>query len=246
MSSATSTDTARSPLATRVQAPRQSTEVTGAVRPWQFFLVTTLALAGIAVYAMRQQSGPVLALTALTVLAAGYAGFMLYRTLSPLVGDPVQHETQMVAGRARAALERDKALTLRAIKELEFDRAMGKVAEADFTEMRDRLRARAMRLLRELDGATAYRSRIEADLAARLHSEPAPPPESSPRVERGMLAPSCAACGTAASLGARFCTQCGASLRALQGVRACSTCGTSNEADARFCKQCGAAFAIRA
>jgi hypothetical protein len=216
------------------------------VRPWQFFLVTTLALAGVAVYAMRQQPAPVLALTALTVLAAGYAGFMLYRTLTPLVGDPVQHETPMVAGRARAALERDKALTLRAIKELEFDRAMGKVAEADFTEMRDRLRVRAMRLLRELDGATAYRSRIEADLAARLASTSAPPAESSSGVERGTPGPSCAACGAAGSPGARFCTHCGASLVAPQGVRACGSCGTSNEADARFCKHCGAAFPVGA
>ena len=57
------------------------------------------------------------------------------RLLAPLVGlGPEQAPT--VHGRARAALERDKALTLRAIKELEFDRAMGKVAEPDFVEMR--------------------------------------------------------------------------------------------------------------
>ena len=38
--------------------------------------------------------------------------------------------------RQRVALERDKALTLRAIKELEFDHAMGKVSDNDFAEMR--------------------------------------------------------------------------------------------------------------
>ena len=44
----------------------------------------------------------------------------------------------------RAALEREKALVLRSIKELEFDRAMGKVSPKDFDEMAGRLRARAI------------------------------------------------------------------------------------------------------
>ena len=49
----------------------------------------------------------------------------------------------MLGGRTRAALEREKTLVLRSIKELEFDRAMGKVSEKDFAEMSARLRARA-------------------------------------------------------------------------------------------------------
>ena len=49
----------------------------------------------------------------------------------------------MLGGRTRAALEREKTLSLRSIKELEFDRAMGKVSEKDFAEMGARLRARA-------------------------------------------------------------------------------------------------------
>ena len=42
----------------------------------------------------------------------------------------------MVGERTRAALEREKMLTLRAIKELEFDRAMGKMSEEDFRRCR--------------------------------------------------------------------------------------------------------------
>ncbi len=86
------------------------------------------------------------------------------RLLAPLAGlGPEQGPT--VHGRARAALERDKALTLRAIKELEFDRAMGKVAEPDFVEMRGLLRQRAMRLIRQLEGGEVYKTLIERDLA---------------------------------------------------------------------------------
>ena len=83
----------------------------------------------------------------LTVAAAGFAAYALYRTLSPLVSGDVGDDAAMVGGRTRAALERDKTLVLRAIKELEFDHAMGKVADGDFDEMRDRLRARALRLI---------------------------------------------------------------------------------------------------
>ena len=55
----------------------------------------------------------------------------------------------MVIGqRTRAALEQEKATTLRTIKELEFDRAMGKLSDADFQEMSVRLRARAARSLK--------------------------------------------------------------------------------------------------
>jgi hypothetical protein len=54
----------------------------------------------------------------------------------------------VVGERTRAALEQEKANTLRTIKELEFDRAMGKMSEEDFTEMSVRLRARAGRLIK--------------------------------------------------------------------------------------------------
>ena len=40
-----------------------------------------------------------------------------------------------IGGRTRIALEREKTLVLRSIKELEFDFAMGKIAKADFDEM---------------------------------------------------------------------------------------------------------------
>src|SRR6185436_17587187 len=49
---------------------------------------------------------------------------------------------------------------LRAIKELEFDRAIGKLSEEDFKEMSGRLRARATRLIRQLDAGGGYREQI--------------------------------------------------------------------------------------
>jgi hypothetical protein len=117
-----------------------------------------------------------------------------------------------VAGRTRAALERDKMLTLRAIKELEFDRAMGKIAEGDFDIMRDRLRARALRLITQLDGAAVYREMIERDLAARVPSQPERPDiVMAPATTGG--GPACTECGTTNDADARFCKGCGRPLQ---------------------------------
>ena len=74
----------------------------------------------------------------------------------------------MVGERTRVALEREKLLTLRSIKELEFDRAMGKLSDADWQEMSGRLRARAAGLMKQLDAGAGYREQIERDLAKRL------------------------------------------------------------------------------
>ena len=104
-------------------------------------------------------------IVALTLLGAGPDGRgAVSRRSSPFDRERRRHAS--IGGRRRAALERDKLLTLRSIKELEFDRAMGKVSEADFVEMRDRLRARALRLMRQLEGAALYQQMIERDVQA--------------------------------------------------------------------------------
>jgi hypothetical protein len=170
------------------------------------------ALSTATVIVLRNATAPQLLFAALTVCAAAYVAFAVYRTLTPLVTPGSGENTIMIAGRTRAALERDKALTLRAIKELEFDYAMGKVADGDFAEIRDRLRLRALRLIRHLDGAAAYRVQIERDLAERLPAGPAAtdarPTSSQPPAP----------------------------------THACGGCGTVNDADARFCKMCGHAL----
>ena len=75
-----------------------------------------------------------------------------------------------IGGRTRIALEREKTLVLRSIKELEFDFAMGKIAKADFDEMSGRLRARALGLMRQLDAGGGYREQIAKEVKRRLAS----------------------------------------------------------------------------
>jgi hypothetical protein len=61
----------------------------------------------------------------------------------------------MVGQRTRAALEREKLLALRAIKELEFDRAMGKLSESDWQRCQPAA-GTAARLMRQLDAGAGY------------------------------------------------------------------------------------------
>ncbi len=132
-------------------------------------MIGTLVASAAAAVAVRGTRPANVVFVCLTVLAAGVVGYAVYRALWPLVHPDAVDSPEMVGGRTRAALEREKTLVLRAIKELEFDRAMGKVSEADCEEMTARLRSRAIRVIRQLDaGGAAYRELIEKELAARL------------------------------------------------------------------------------
>ncbi|MEO8260345.1 MAG: zinc ribbon domain-containing protein [Acidobacteriota bacterium] len=190
MSSETSTETVR--LKTE-RDPRDNS-----LQPWQFFVLAALGCATAALFASRGQG--VTAVVLLTVLMGGTAlvGLGVLRALRPLVS-PHDDATSMIGQRTRVALEREKMLALRSIKELEFDRAMGKLSDADWGEMSGRLRARASRLMRQLDAGSGYREQIERDLAKRLGASAAPP----------VATRACPSCQIENDPDARFCKSCG-------------------------------------
>ena len=202
-----------------------STE-TSTFRPWHFFALAALVAAAVGVLMSRDSSPAGLILLSLTIGAAALAGLGLYHTLWPLTVAEFTEAAQMAGSRTRAAVEREKTLVLRSLKELEFDRAMSKVSEKDFHEMANRLRARALSLMKQLDIETrGYRDLIERELEARLtqstvdsqqstvESPPSTVEGQWSRVERRTGSPS-----------------------------TCSECGTPNDQDARFCKGCGSAL----
>ena len=175
-----------------------------------FFVLLSLLTATVAVVMARPSAPEHLILISLTIGAAGFAGLCLYRVLAPLVAPHADFDRQPLSERSRIELEREKALTLRSIKELEFDRAMGKVSPQDFDEMSGRLRARAINIMKQLDaGSTAYRALIEKELAARM-GRTSPP---DPKVARAAPRPAgeCV-CGTVNDVDARFCKLCGLKL----------------------------------
>jgi len=186
--------------------------------PGSFFLVAGLVTSIAAVVLLRGRPPAAIGLVIFSVAAAGLVGMAALRLLAPLAGlGPERGPT--VHGRARAALERDKGLTLRALKELEFDRAMGKVAEPDFVEMRGLLRQRAMRLIRQLEGGEVYKTLIERDLAT-LSPPHAPSAPNAPNAPNAPISPvTCLSCGTVNDNDARFCKQCGKSITGASGAQ---------------------------
>ncbi len=196
------------------------------LQPWQFFVLAALGCATAATFMARGQGVTAVVLLTILMGTAAAVGMAMLRTLRPLVSAE-DDRTAMIGQRTRAALEREKLLALRAIKELEFDRAMGKLSEDDFREMAGRLRARAARIIRQLDAGAGYRERIERDLAARLKSStPARP------LATRSVATVDAASGDPDAPAARA-----------SADQQCAVCGTANDHDARFCKSCGRALA---
>jgi hypothetical protein len=174
------------------------------MQPWQFFVLAGLGCATALTFLARSQGLTAVLLLSVLMGTTVLVGIAALRTIRPLVTDHHEDRSPVIGQRTRAALEHEKALALRTIKELEFDRAMGKMSEEDFREMSVRLRARAGRLIKQLDAGTGYRSQIEKDLSRRLGESGDPRRAHGPR--------SCAACSTPNDPDARFCKSCGEKL----------------------------------
>jgi hypothetical protein len=194
-------------------------------RPWHFFVLGSLLAATAAVLLAPHPTPEHLILISLTLASAGLVAAAFHRTLLPLFTPTADLVSEPLGRRSRAALEREKTLVLRSIKELEFDRAMGKVAEEDFNEMVARLRARALAIMKQLDAGTSYREMIEKDLAKRVGA------------------------GTGAKMGSDpiFAKTAEAKMGSdpVHGEASYTcACGTRNDRDARFCKNCGARLEV--
>ena len=214
---------------------------TDSLAPWQLFTLAGLLGATVVVFVSRGQTPAGIVLLSLTIFSAASVGIAAWRTLAPFAGADVRRRRPIVGGRPRAALEREKTLVLRSIKDLEFDRAMGKVSQNDFDEMNTRLRSRAARLIGQLDAGAGYRNEIEKEVARRVGSRSEKTiPTSGSGTTVAVSARACPACSKDNDVDAQFCKHCGTSVAV--STRTCPACSEDNDADARFCKHCGASM----
>jgi hypothetical protein len=110
----------------------------------------------------------VLILAALTLVAVIAT---LWHSVRTLLGETKLSAADAFAIGAPRAEEEQKRAVLRAMKDLEFERTVGKISEEDYAVLVTRFRAEAKRLLREIDQATAeQRARAEEVVRARLES----------------------------------------------------------------------------
>jgi hypothetical protein len=124
---------------------------------------------------------------ALLVVAGGaLAGViaLLWASVQALTGEsPLTLEEALTLG-APSAEEEQKRAVLRALKDLEYERGVGKISEEDYTELSERYRAEARRLIQLLDtGSGPERERAEQALRERLAKAAERPPAELPPVD---------------------------------------------------------------
>lgn len=113
--------------------------------------------------------------------------------------------------------ETRRGIALIALKEIDFDRATGKLSDADYEYLKQRYTLEALQAISEEEGASGV-----GGSAAPLR---------------------CSRCGSTADPGARFCSDCGSPLAA---AAACRSCQAPLEPGSRFCGSCGSQVVVAA
>lgn len=154
------------------------------------------------------------------LLAAGAVYFVLRPILHPpLEGRETAGEGGMDEGEDPDDDFSPRAVALRALKEVEFDRATGKLSDADYDNLKAKYTTEALVALRAGSRDVAIVTGPRSPLPA----------------------PSCPTHGPRSESDAQFCSDCGRRLATAPGY--CARCGTALEHDAHYCRSCGARVA---
>jgi hypothetical protein len=160
------------------------------------------------------------------LLAAAAIGFVLYPVLRPSVGRGTWD-----GGRVDEDEDPDddlspRAVAVRALREIEFDRATGKLSDGDYESLKAKYTAEAVAALRAERGEAAPKP-------ARAAAVPSPQPRAP--------SPTCPTHGARPEKDAVFCSECGRRLGVAPGY--CARCGSVLEKEARYCHSCGSRVA---
>lgn len=210
-------------------------------------LVVLEVIVGLAVVSalVGRAYGP--APTVVFLLAAVATAFTLYVVVRMITA--LRDDTLEVTGRTedeeRNALEHEKLLILRGIKELEADLATGKTDRADYHQLRRTAEARAIEIIRQLKASDErWRRHAERLVQDRLGAEALRPiaEEVEKEAEEGKTEPDppegSAARARRSALPALF-DLTPTVFEEREGRLVCAHCDAENEADGRFCMSCG-------
>ncbi|WP_437755008.1 hypothetical protein [Sorangium sp. So ce1389] len=212
---------------------------------------------------------------AILVLAGGALVAVIaifWASLRVLLGETPLSGADAYALGAPRTEEEQKQSVLRALKDLEFERSVGKISDEDYAELVAKYRAEAKRLLRLLDADAQPRREQVAALVARhlrraglqddggAHGAPEQGEEdaaSEPEDAAAEARPAKRKRARARRLeeqerdaapadGERDDAAAAAEDREQARTSTCAVCGTLNDEDAVFCKKCGTKCALDA
>ena len=205
--------------------------------------------------------------TAILVLAAGVLVTVIasfWASLRTLLGEtPLSGADAYAIGAPPRAEEEQKRAVIRALKDLEFERSVGKISEEDYRALVAKYRAEAKRLLQALDQSTAPgRERAEVLVQRRLKQlglldsekeetdeddeadeaaeAPAPKAEAKAAPEPVKAKEEVDEASKKPKKKKKAKAPAKATSDEAAAQRACDACSTENDEDALFCKKCGA------
>ncbi len=162
------------------------------------------------------------------ILGAMLAAGAMYYVLRPILRPDLRSPGAEPAGDEGEDPEDDlspQAVALRALKEIEFDRATGKLSDADYDALKAKYTEEGLAALRRTAGLTPSAS---------------PEPRAAARGQAPKT-PVCPTHGSRPEPDALFCSSCGRRLGTAPAY--CARCGSTLETDARYCDRCGARVA---
>jgi cytochrome c-type biogenesis protein CcmI len=132
--------------------------------------------------------------------------------------------------------EHERALAVQGLRELEFDREMGKLSDADYDSMHKALEDRALTAMTAIENirqadnsprkpsvtpltqarrSTPASRRIDPIPTLVVHTEPPRPPQPSPPPpsSQSRKISFCPQCGMRAAVDSKFCAQCGIAIK---------------------------------
>ncbi|SRR6266480_115490 len=165
------------------------------------------------------------------ILGIALAASATYFVLLPILRPPLESAGALSADQGEDPGDdmSPRAVALRALKEIEFDRATGKLSDSDYEQLKAKYTQEALVAMRGEKPGYGMRDAGSVALVQPAH----------PASRISHLA--CPEHGARPEMGAIFCSDCGRRLGTSQGY--CARCGTALADDARYCNRCGARVA---
>lgn len=185
--------------------------------------------------------------------------FILWHSLQGLTGEAELTLEEALSLAAPSAEEEEKRSVLRILKDLEYEKSVGKISDEDYAELVAKYSARAKELIQVVDADMGdARAQVERLLSKRLRDDEearskatkqqkskvqkpgakrATPAESEPETVDAPEASEATPTDAPDSSPAPDSTP-SPQAAASRGIE-CPECTTANDTDARFCKSCG-------